>query len=112
MIFPKTAKGIVDGLKYIKTAAENYTSLAKRGIKDADTANFQKCLDDLSAADTMQENKKKQGKAATSARNATLKQLDDAMYQMRAAAAIEFENEPDILDEFKSIIKKSVKKKS
>jgi hypothetical protein len=40
-----------------------------------------------------------------------VKKLDEAMYQIRSAAAIAFENEPDILEEFKSIIKKKSSKK-
>jgi len=108
-----TVAGMLAELAYLKDlVTANAATLAARGFGETDIAEITACYDGLQAKDAEQENVKKVRNGLRIERDALLKEMLDAKRKIRGSAAICFRNNPTILNEFKSIIRKSTTKKS
>ncbi|MFA4839422.1 MAG: hypothetical protein WC703_08105 [Candidatus Neomarinimicrobiota bacterium] len=105
--------GTTAELSYMKGLTTTYaTQLATRGIGAADITGLNACYDGLQAKDAEQENAKKLQTTLRNERDTLLKDLRDMKSKIRGSAAICFRGNPDILNEFKTIIRKKSAKKS
>ena len=97
---------------YENKATEYLDKLAKKGIKQSDVEKLEQARVGLMEADAVQESTRKLVPAATMTRNQALKELKEQVFQIRNSAELVFEDKPEILKEFETIIRKSAKKKS
>lgn len=101
---PKTVKGLVSELEYTEEASSAHKAdLAKHGVKDADIQSLGTTADELSRIDTEQENAKKVQKAATKARDNSMKTLRKTIRKIQHSAKSIFADQPLVLIEFESI---------
>lgn len=101
---PKTVKKMRSELKYQQTVVEEHkTDLAPHGIRDAEIASFATIEAELASVDQSQENAKKLRKAATQARNDSMKSLKKTMRKIQHTAHSIFAGQPLVLIEFESI---------
>ncbi len=108
---PKTVKKMRSELKYQQTVVmEHKTDLAPHGIKDAEIASFATIEADLANIDQSQENAKKLQKAATQARNDSMKSLQKTMRKIQHTAHSIFAGQPLVLIEFETIANAGGKK--
>lgn len=104
---PKTVKGLVTELKYIKEVAlANKTDLAKHGVKDGQIESLSTAADELSQIDADQETAKKKQKAATKDRDNAMEALQKTMRKIQHTARSVFADEPSTLIEFESITRR------
>lgn len=108
---PKTVKKMRSELKYQQTVVvEHKADLEPHGIKDAEIALFASIEADLASIDQNQENAKKLQKAATRARNDSMKSLQKTMRRIQHTAQSIFAGQPLVLIEFESIANAGGKK--
>jgi hypothetical protein len=108
----QTVKGMTTDLSYLKGVAEKRAGdLTKFGFKPADIAALGQAANDLAQADLSQELAKKAQVNATEARNQAVKDLKQAMQQVRNSAKSVFAGRKDVLREFETITRaRSVRK--
>jgi|GEM_PF-704483 len=100
-------------LAYVKSLTTTYaTRLATRGIGETDATEITTCYSELQAKDAGQENAKRTQVALRNERDVLLKDLLDSKRKIRGSAAICFRGNPDILNEFKPLSRKSTTRKS
>jgi len=104
---PVAVAEILNELLYIKEVATRYkTELSARGLKDEDLTALQTIHDELAAADSDQENSLSLQTAAGVEKKTVLKETKLMAYRIRQSAAVCFADNPEVLKEFKSIIKR------
>jgi len=103
-----TVKTITTELAYLKgVAIKHQTELAKNGFSADDITSFDTLSQSITSADTEQENAKKAQGSATALRDKSADALDKLIKKVRNIAKVKFRKEPEILNEFSSITRKS-----
>jgi hypothetical protein len=100
-------------LAYLKEqVTANAAALAARGFGESDLTALTTCYENIQAKDAGQENNKKVRSGLRIERDALLKEMQEAKRLIRGSAKVVFRNNPTILNEFKSIIRRASAKKS
>jgi hypothetical protein len=108
----KNVSSTLAELAYVKGLVTNYAAqLAERGIGESDITELNACYDELQANDAEQENAKRVQVALGNERDSLLAAMKDEKRKARLSASICFRNNPTILNEFKSIIRRTSSKK-
>jgi len=102
---PSDVKSLITELAYMKEVATRYfDTLKNHGIAATDLENLTTCLNDLMTVDSAQETSKDTYKQAIITRDLSLEALKEIKFALRKSADICFIDNPEIRDEFKSII--------
>jgi len=99
-----TEKAMLSELKYMKTVAiGNKSDLAANGVDNDDITAFDGIIAELTSNLADQKNAQKVQKAATAARNVSIKALQKSMNKIQKSAKAIFAKQPSVLTEFESI---------
>ncbi len=102
-----TVKAALTELPYfIELTTRRLDDLSKAGIGQANLDELNRCYTQIRTVDSEQENAKRVRTAAYNEREAALKSLQELMYRIRRKADIRFADNPDIRNEFRTIIRR------
>lgn len=103
-----TVRAMTTELAYMKgVAIKHQTNLAEDDFTADDIGSFDTLSQNLTIADTEQKNAKKAQATAMVARDKPADTLDKLIKKVRNIAKVKFRKEPDILNEFSLITRKS-----